>query len=73
MAFIFNTYRCHGTFQLKALGEGGYGCIYEAKNIKTEAIEAVKVEKSRARRPLLKMETLILKRMQGEEKYCILN
>lgn len=53
------------------IGEGGYGCVYSAHEIpkngdqgsqpSDDCTVAVKIEKVPAKRPLLKMETLVLK------------
>lgn len=61
------------------IGEGGYGCVYSAHEVKNEeprqqnpqhpdCTVAVKIEKAPAKRPLLKMETLVLKLLLSQGK-----
>lgn len=62
---------------MDVIGEGGYGCVYRARELLDDKDQpsltatctvAVKIEKVPAKRPLLKMETLVLKLMLSQGK-----
>lgn len=61
--------------QLKKIGGGGFGEIYEAYDLLTRENVALKVESAQQPKQVLKMEVAVLKKLQGEEvleNVCIL-
>lgn len=55
-------------FQLKKIGGGGFGEIYEAMDLLTRENVALKVESAQQPKQVLKMEVAVLKKLQGKAK-----
>ena len=58
----------HSSFphpQLKKIGGGGFGEIYEAMDLLTRENVALKVESAQQPKQVLKMEVAVLKKLQG--------
>lgn len=53
-------------FQLKKIGGGGFGEIYEALDLLTRENVALKVESAQQPKQVLKMEVAVLKKLQGK-------
>uniref|UniRef100_A0A4W5LU03 Protein kinase domain-containing protein n=1 Tax=Hucho hucho TaxID=62062 RepID=A0A4W5LU03_9TELE len=60
---------CHH-FQLKKIGGGGFGEIYEALDLLTRENVALKVESAQQPKQVLKMEVAVLKKLQGKGLSC---
>lgn len=56
--------------QVKKIGGGGFGEIYEAVDLLTRINVALKVESAQQPKQVLKMEVAVLKKLQGEWKWC---
>lgn len=56
-------------FQVKKIGGGGFGEIYEAVDLLTRINVALKVESAQQPKQVLKMEVAVLKKLQGEWKW----
>lgn len=56
---------CHHS-QLKKIGGGGFGEIYEALDLLTRENVALKVESAQQPKQVLKMEVAVLKKLQGK-------
>lgn len=54
--------------QLKKIGGGGFGEIYEAMDLLTRENVALKVESAQQPKQVLKMEVAVLKKLQGKAK-----
>ena len=54
--------------QVKKIGGGGFGEIYEAGDLLTRINVALKVESAQQPKQVLKMEVAVLKKLQGELK-----
>lgn len=54
--------------QLKKIGGGGFGEIYEALDLLTRENVALKVESAQQPKQVLKMEVAVLKKLQGETR-----
>ena len=52
-------------FQVKKIGGGGFGEIYEGLDLLTKEQVALKVESARQPKQVLKMEVAVLKKLQG--------
>lgn len=52
--------------QLKKIGGGGFGEIYEALDLLTRENVALKVESAQQPKQVLKMEVAVLKKLQGK-------
>lgn len=52
--------------QLKKIGGGGFGEIYEAMDLLTRENVALKVESAQQPKQVLKMEVAVLKKLQGK-------
>ena len=52
-------------FQIKKLGEGGFGTVFEVLDTQTTQSFAMKVESAYERTQVLKMEIAVLRRLQG--------
>lgn len=52
-------------FQVKKIGGGGFGEIYEGLDLVTKEQVALKVESARQPKQVLKMEVAVLKKLQG--------
>lgn len=59
-----NYFRCI-PLQLKKIGGGGFGEIYEALDLLTRENVALKVESAQQPKQVLKMEVAVLKKLQG--------
>lgn len=57
--------------QLKKIGGGGFGEIYEALDLLTRENVALKVESAQQPKQVLKMEVAVLKKLQGESYWTI--
>lgn len=55
--------------QVKKIGGGGFGEIYEALDLLTRVSVALKVESAQQPKQVLKMEVAVLKKLQGELKW----
>lgn len=55
--------------QLKKIGGGGFGEIYEALDLLTRENVALKVESAQQPKQVLKMEVAVLKKLQGEKSH----
>jgi len=55
----------HHMLQVRHIGGGGFGEIYEAEDLATGEQVAMKLESSWCSRQVLKMEVAVLKRLQG--------
>lgn len=55
--------------QVKKIGGGGFGEIYEALDLLTHVSVALKVESAQQPKQVLKMEVAVLKKLQGEWKW----
>lgn len=60
--------------QLRKIGGGGFGEIYDALDLLTRENVALKVESAQQPKQVLKMEVAVLKKLQGkaEKNPCIL-
>lgn len=58
-------------FQLKKIGGGGFGEIYEATDLVSRECVALKLESARQVKQVLKMEVAVLKKLQGTYKLFI--
>lgn len=56
--------------QLKKIGGGGFGEIYEALDMLTRSSVALKVESAQQPKQVLKMEVAVLKKLQGKAAFC---
>lgn len=61
--FIFISFP---TAQVKKIGGGGFGEIYEGVDLVTKEQVALKVESAKQPKQVLKMEVAVLKKLQGE-------
>lgn len=52
--------------QVKKIGGGGFGEIYEALDLVTRESVALKLESAKQAKQVLKMEVAVLKKLQGE-------
>ncbi|KAJ4444730.1 hypothetical protein ANN_06527 [Periplaneta americana] len=59
---------CH--LQVRKIGGGGFGEIYEGLDLVTKEQVALKVESARQPKQVLKMEVAVLKKLQGKEHVC---
>lgn len=59
----------HFFLQVKKIGGGGFGEIYEAVDLLTRINVALKVESAQQPKQVLKMEVAVLKKLQGEWKW----
>lgn len=59
--------RCVLFWQLKKIGGGGFGEIYEALDLLTRENVALKVESAQQPKQVLKMEVAVLKKLQGKK------
>lgn len=57
---------CVLLWQLKKIGGGGFGEIYEALDLLTRENVALKVESAQQPKQVLKMEVAVLKKLQGK-------
>lgn len=65
-AFLFLiVFPCFCHAQLKKIGGGGFGEIYEALDLLTKENVALKVESAQQPKQVLKMEVAVLKKLQG--------
>ena len=55
--------------QVKKIGGGGFGEIYEAVDMVTKESVALKLESAKQAKQVLKMEVAVLKKLQGGKKY----
>uniref|UniRef100_A0A8B9RBY2 non-specific serine/threonine protein kinase n=1 Tax=Astyanax mexicanus TaxID=7994 RepID=A0A8B9RBY2_ASTMX len=56
--------------ELKKIGGGGFGEIYEAVDLLTRENVALKVESAQQPKQVLKMEVAVLKKLQGKNHVC---
>lgn len=57
--------------QLRKIGGGGFGEIYDALDMLTRENVALKVESAQQPKQVLKMEVAVLKKLQGKLFYII--
>ncbi|XP_035214642.1 uncharacterized protein LOC118188338 isoform X2 [Stegodyphus dumicola] len=55
---------------LRKIGHGGFGQIYESKDIFKGNLVAIKSEPAENKRPLSKMEVDVLKAVKGKDHFC---
>lgn len=60
--------KCIFLIQLKKIGGGGFGEIYEVLDQVNHVSVALKVESAQQPKQVLKMEVAVLKRLQGKNK-----
>lgn len=58
-------------FQLRKIGGGGFGEIYDALDMLTRENVALKVESAQQPKQVLKMEVAVLKKLQGK-LFCMI-
>uniref|UniRef100_A0A8C9ZD09 non-specific serine/threonine protein kinase n=1 Tax=Sander lucioperca TaxID=283035 RepID=A0A8C9ZD09_SANLU len=56
--------------EVKKIGGGGFGEIYEAVDLLTRVSVALKVESAQQPKQVLKMEVAVLKKLQGKDHVC---
>lgn len=54
-------------WQVRKIGGGGFGEIYEGVDLVTRELVALKLESAKQPKQVLKMEVAVLKRLQGNE------
>ena len=54
--------------QVKKIGGGGFGEIYEAVDMVTKESVALKLESAKQAKQVLKMEVAVLKKLQGRRR-----
>lgn len=64
---------CFLNLQVKKIGGGGFGEIYEGLDLVTKEQVALKVESARQPKQVLKMEVAVLKKLQGKLKFCLID
>lgn len=64
---------CNLVLQIKKIGGGGFGEIYEGTDLMTREHVALKVESARQPKQVLKMEVAVLKKLQGELRKSMLH
>lgn len=57
--------------QVRKIGGGGFGEIYEGLDLVTKEQVALKVESARQPKQVLKMEVAVLKKLQGRFKVSL--
>ena len=57
--------------QVRKIGGGGFGEIYEGQDLVTREQVALKLESAKQPKQVLKMEVAVLKKLQGDSKYYI--
>ncbi|XP_041352893.1 uncharacterized protein LOC121371225 isoform X2 [Gigantopelta aegis] len=55
---------------LRKIGGGGFGEIYEATDMVTKELVALKLESAKQPKQVLKMEVAVLKKLQGHDHVC---
>ena len=75
MWFLFLVINCmidpfFFVFQVRKIGGGGFGEIYEGVDLVTRELVALKLESAKQPKQVLKMEVAVLKRLQGKEHVC---
>jgi len=58
---------------IKKIGQGAFGEIYQAKNIVTSEMVAIKVERVDSKKQVLKLEVAVLKKLQDSAYVCRFN
>ena len=53
------------SMQVRKIGGGGFGEIYEGVDLVTRELVALKLESAKQPKQVLKMEVAVLKRLQG--------
>lgn len=66
LSFFYSVLNLFVLFQLKKIGGGGFGEIYEAMDLLTRENVALKVESAQQPKQVLKMEVAVLKKLQGK-------
>eukprot|EP01114_Cavostelium_apophysatum_P015227 TRINITY_DN4106_c0_g1_i2.p1 TRINITY_DN4106_c0_g1~~TRINITY_DN4106_c0_g1_i2.p1 ORF type:complete len:567 (-),score=148.48 TRINITY_DN4106_c0_g1_i2:93-1793(-) len=71
MSMLNGTHIIKGRWKiLKKIGQGAFGEIYQAKNILTNEMVAIKVERVDSKKQVLKMEVAVLKKLQDSSYVC---
>ena len=55
--------------QTKKIGGGGFGEIYEGRDLVTKDLVALKLEAAKQQKQVLKMEVAVLKKLQGKLQF----
>lgn len=58
--------------QVRKIGGGGFGEIYEGQDLVTREQVALKLESAKQPKQVLKMEVAVLKKLQGGCRVCVL-
>jgi len=64
---------CHLFFlqlQVRKIGGGGFGEIYEGEDVTSHERVALKLESAKQPKQVLKMEVAVLKKLQGKVHNC---
>lgn len=64
--FVFTKALFYFFLQIRKIGGGGFGEIYEVLDQLSQATVALKVESAQQPKQVLKMEVAVLKKLQGE-------
>ena len=59
-------------WQVRKIGGGGFGEIYEGIDLVTRELVALKLESAKQPKQVLKMEVAVLKRLQGNSHLLLL-
>ena len=62
---------CYVNSQIRKIGGGGFGEIYEGTDQVTKESVALKLESAKQAKQVLKMEVAVLKKLQGRKSFCI--
>ncbi|RMC00512.1 hypothetical protein DUI87_23126 [Hirundo rustica rustica] len=68
--FCYAIYNSADGDQLRKIGGGGFGEIYDALDLLTRENVALKVESAQQPKQVLKMEVAVLKKLQGKDHVC---
>ncbi|PIO56075.1 hypothetical protein TELCIR_22531, partial [Teladorsagia circumcincta] len=55
---------------LKRIGEGGFGAVYKVEDVETHDLAALKAEWDRGPRSVLRLEAMILRRLEGKSYFA---
>lgn len=62
---LITQYSLGHALQVRKIGGGGFGEIYEGVDLVTRELVALKLESAKQPKQVLKMEVAVLKRLQG--------